>query len=94
MTDTTTTTEPEVITTLGEPATPAAVTAAAPAVVVRPWNDVSAKLTGAGIAGAVVVVLLYVLNRIGWPVDLELQGALTLLVTLAVGYLIPDRRSQ
>jgi len=52
--------------------------------------NLNPKILSAGIAGAITVVLLWVLSMFGVNVPAEVASAVTIIVAFAVGYLRPQ----
>lgn len=56
-------------------------------------NGISSKVGLGGAAGAVTILLVWIVSLIGLEVPPEVASAFTVLITVAVGYLVPETRS-
>lgn len=52
--------------------------------------NLNPKIASAGIAGAITVVLLWILSMIGVEVPVEVASAVTVIIAFAAGYLRPQ----
>lgn len=57
-------------------------------------NGVSTKVAASTGAAAVTTVFVWGLSLLGVAVPGEVQGAFTVLVVLAAGYLVPERATK
>lgn len=55
---------------------------------------ISAKVTAATGAAAVTSIVVWLLTLAGAEVPTEVQGAITTLLVLSAGYLVPDKKTE
>lgn len=55
---------------------------------------ISAKVTAATGAAAVTSIVVWLLTLAGAEVPTEVQGAITTLLVLSAGYLVPDKKAE
>lgn len=58
----------------------------------RALSDISPKVSGGALAGAVAVIVTFVAGQVGLDIPPTVEAAVAILVTVAAGYLIPDNR--
>lgn len=56
-------------------------------------NGISSKVGLGAAAGAVTIVLVWIVGLLGLVVPPEVSSAVTVLITAVVGYLVPETRS-
>lgn len=57
-------------------------------------SDVSPKVLGGGVAGAVTTVLVWLMSLVGVEASPEVAAALTVLGAMGVGYRVTDPKRQ
>lgn len=57
-------------------------------------NGISTKVTGAAVAAAVSIIIVWVLGSVGVDVPEAVSGAFTVILTFLGGFVIPEKRSS
>lgn len=58
----------------------------------RAASDISPKVSGAALAGAVAIIGTFVAAQLGLEIPPHVEGAVAVIVAVVVGYLVPDNR--
>jgi putative flippase GtrA len=57
----------------------------------QPTAAPTAKVAAAGIGGSISIVLIWVLNRVGIDMPVEVASAITAIVSFLAGYFVKER---